>query len=216
MKLDLEDFRNTILELDESIFFNKLNKRALTNYENQFGRLPSKVNDWEVYKEYISKFNLPFDFLIRKEVEEIIDKQILFQFLASSEVYKIQFEITDNDEIVVLYDLARYYGYGTVTGEYVSETGAKGSDDIGVKNLSEIEVSDIQSICLVLLFNHLNTEMELAEQCDSKEEVKEYKKKRIYHFKEKIVPMLKLQRKVHRVMKTVRTEVELAKNNLSL
>jgi len=159
-------------------FFNYFDNQSFEKYENQFGRLPSKLSDWDLYKEYISRFKLPFDFLIKKEVEEIVDKELLFQLLASSESYSILFEITDNDEIDVQYHLAFDYPKYRVS-------------------LSDIEASEVQSKCLEFLISHLSNEVKLANEFGSKEDIKKHKQEQINQFYDKVVPMLKLKRNGH-------------------
>lgn len=199
MKLDLEDFRGIIMELDEhenedeDLGFS--DKKVLKEYEKLFGRLPSKVSEWKLYKEYISKFQLPSDFLVQEEVCEVIDKQVLFQFIASMVDHSIRFEITDKDEVVVIF----YYTDGNPRFE---------------GKLSEIDVDGAKFYYLAFLINHLKKELEYAKNDESQKKANELKEEHITLFQEERVPMLDLMKKVATLMKIVRKEVEIAKKEL--
>jgi hypothetical protein len=195
MKLDLEDFRREIIELDEQELDYSSDKEALKDYEKEFGKLPPKLTDWNYYNDYISKFQLPFDFYLQDGVDEVIDKHILFQFIASLIDILVRVEFTDKDEITII---------------YCSE------DDFDETDLSELDEDEVKSLCRSFLTKHLKKAVEDATTIgtEKREKAKEAKEEHIKCFQEKVIPSLKLRIKTHEVMKIVRKAVEIEKNNL--
>ena len=195
MKLDLEDFRREIIELDEQEDFDYSGKRVLMDYEKLFGRLPSKLTDWQHYNDYISKFQLPFDFYLQDGVDEIIDKHILFQFIASLIDILVRLELTDKNEITVIYC----------------------SEEDGLEtDLSGLDADEIKSLCKSFLIKHLKKAIKeaITIRAEKREKAKEAKEEHIKCFQEKVIPSLRLKIKTLGVMKIVWKAVEIEKNNL--
>ncbi|MGI6048143.1 MAG: hypothetical protein ACOYEG_09090 [Petrimonas sp.] len=168
-------------------------KEKLIEYEEHFGKLPDVLEDSEIYTKFIGRFQ-SIDYVVHDEIKKLVDPVVLFQLVAASYDYNVDFNELDSGENEVII-----------------------KSSLSTRKLSDIRKDELSCFLSELLMEQLVAELNVvSESEEDKENYSEMKERKINHFNHVTLHKLSLRRKANAIMKIVGREVKKAQNNISL